>query len=101
MKKSVIAIGLVACAALSGCVSVDKVIGPNGKQGAVIDCSGDVSSWNICYKNAAMVCPRGYDVIQRESTTHSYGNAMGSATNFGFSSQAHMSAVSGTSQERV
>jgi hypothetical protein len=72
MKKSAIALGLIACAGLSGCVSVDTFPAPDGRSKAVsATCSGKMNSWADCFKAIAIECPNGYQVADRTSENHS------------------------------
>lgn len=64
MKKIVIA--AVCAAVLSGCASVSRTYGPDGREALTMNCSGMARNWGMCYKAAGDQCgSAGYDVIGR------------------------------------
>lgn len=58
-----LALTLVIAAALAGCAQSKQVIGPSGKVNHSIRCGAMLI--DQCYEEAARVCPKGYDVIDR------------------------------------
>lgn len=49
---------------LSGCASVSRTYGPDGKEAFVINCSGLARNWGMCYEKAGNLCAtKGYEVI--------------------------------------
>jgi hypothetical protein len=55
----VIAAGLL----LAGCVSSEQTVLPDGRQGQIISCPGLANSMADCWKEAAVACPHGYDIV--------------------------------------
>lgn len=49
---------------LTGCATARITYDERGQQQVSIDCT-DQGSWDICYKKAAEVCPRGYFLLNR------------------------------------
>ena len=43
--------------ALTGCVNVTQVTGPNGEPSYSLNCGSDMSA---CHKKAGELCPKGY-----------------------------------------
>lgn len=60
----VIYIGVVACIALSGCVSINEMPGPRaGTKLVTATCNGRVNSTGDCLKAIAEACPNGYEIV--------------------------------------
>ena len=67
------------------CARATPVITPNGNQGYSISCGAAVL--DKCYEKAGEVCPRGYEVLDRQgsqylgqvSTGNAYANSGGNA----------------------
>lgn len=62
---------VAACALLAACASVEpqQFVGPNGRTAYSMECSKGGRSLDACYKKAGEVCPAGYAIIDRASTT--------------------------------
>lgn len=60
---------------LTGCVTADPIMSPGGKQGFAISCDGTARSMTDCYKKAAEVCPKGYNVVDKNSESGFSANA--------------------------
>ena len=43
--------------------------GPNGKDAYSMKCSGFGRTWDKCYQKAGQVCPNGYELIDKRSST--------------------------------
>jgi hypothetical protein len=59
---------LAVVSALAGCVtampSVTQTYTPDGRQGYVVNCSGQAMNWGECYQKAGELCGiSGYDVL--------------------------------------
>lgn len=54
---------IIGCLLLAGCVSSEPTVLPNGQRGQIVSCPGLANSMADCWKEAAEVCPRGYDVV--------------------------------------
>lgn len=67
------ALPLVLAAALTGCASSSPVMGPSGKTNHSITCGAMLM--DQCYAEAAKLCPKGYDVVDRP-TRHIGPNRM-------------------------
>jgi hypothetical protein len=63
MKESTAAVLLVLC--MAGCATSRPIQGPNGTQAFFIKCGSAVI--DACYEEAAKVCPKGYDVVDRQA----------------------------------
>jgi hypothetical protein len=66
-------VALVACAALSACVTARPVSLPNGTQGYDIRCPGGARDISDCMNKAAEVCGGKYEILDRD------GNVVGGA----------------------
>lgn len=62
--KAFIAITLLALS-LAGCATSKPIQGPNGTQAFFIKCGSAVI--DACYEEAAKVCPKGYDMLDRQA----------------------------------
>jgi hypothetical protein len=52
--------------ALVGCATASKTYTPDGRQGYVIDCSGQALTWGKCYEKAGDLCgSAGYDILSQ------------------------------------
>jgi hypothetical protein len=57
---------LAVAAALVGCATASKTYTPDGRQGYVIDCSGQALNWGKCYEKAGDLCgSTGYDILSQ------------------------------------
>jgi uncharacterized protein YceK len=57
---------LAVMLALSGCATASKTYTPDGRQGYVIDCSGQALTWGKCYEKAGDLCgSAGYDILSQ------------------------------------
>jgi hypothetical protein len=55
---------LAVVSALVGCATASKTYTPDGRQGYVIDCSGQALNWGKCYEKAGDLCGNtGYDIL--------------------------------------
>ena len=55
---------LTVVSALAGCAMASKTYTPDGRQGYVIDCSGQALNWGKCYEKAGDLCGNtGYDIL--------------------------------------
>ena len=45
-----------------GCATSSPVMGPDGTQHVNVKCPRDIAN---CYEEAAKVCPKGYDVVDK------------------------------------
>ena len=62
MKRAIALIS--ACFSLSGCMSMEPMYTPDGRQGYSITCNGTARSWNDCLRVASETCgSRGYDIF--------------------------------------
>lgn len=53
--------------ALGGCVSAERMDGPDGRDAFLVECTDAEQSWRACYKKAAELCGRdGYFVYDQE-----------------------------------
>ena len=50
---------------LAGCATSKPIQGPNGTQAFLIKCGSAVI--DACYEEAAKVCPKGYDMVDRQA----------------------------------
>ncbi|MBU9259075.1 hypothetical protein KTD13_01775 [Burkholderia multivorans] len=65
MNKITLA-ALISAALLSGCASVSRTYGPDGREALTLNCSGLARNWGMCYKAAGDRCgSAGYDVLGR------------------------------------
>lgn len=73
--KKLLLVGVVGLSALlGGCVSSEQMPLPDGSVGFLIECNGTMNNMASCYKEAAKLCPNGFQSAIAE-------NAMGLATN--------------------
>jgi hypothetical protein len=57
---------LAVVSALVGCATASKTYTPDGRQGYVIDCSGQALTWGKCYEKAGDLCGNtGYDILSQ------------------------------------
>lgn len=56
---------VVSCAAIEPM----QFVGPNGKTAYSMRCSGMGRTLDACYKKAGEICPNGYNIIDRSSST--------------------------------
>ena len=56
---------------LTACMSVtpSQFVGPSGKTAYSMRCSGMGRSMDACYQKAGEVCPSGYNIIDKSSST--------------------------------
>lgn len=63
---SVLAACLVLVAiGLGACTTAQEIKRPDGSSEYVIAC-GAGTGWNVCYKRANKVCPRGYNTLSKD-----------------------------------
>lgn len=57
---------------LAGCASIEpkEFPGPSGKPAYMMACSGMGRSLTACYQKAGELCPKGYNVVDRSSSTY-------------------------------
>lgn len=62
---------LTICLLLASCASIDPIQfrGPNGKVAYSMKCSGWGRTLGACYQKAGEVCPSGYNIVDRTSST--------------------------------
>jgi hypothetical protein len=61
---------LILSAFLTACaVNPEPFIGPDGKQSYYMRCSGAGRSIPQCFQKAGELCPQGYTIIDRSSST--------------------------------
>lgn len=62
---------LAICAALlaAGCAtnSGEAIVGPDGRPAYAMKCSGKMRSMEKCFRDAAELCPTGYDIVSQET----------------------------------
>ncbi len=62
MKRVLSVLAIVS--ALVGCATASKTYTPDGRQGYVIDCSGQALNWGKCYEKVGDLCGNtGYDIL--------------------------------------
>jgi hypothetical protein len=72
---------LFVCVVLSvlvGCATAKATYTPDGRQGYIIDCSGQGMNWGKCYEKAGALCGNaGYEILA-QPTDHStvWGDAI-------------------------
>lgn len=60
---------LILCAVmLAGCGGPQKTVLPDGSQGFVVYCRGEMA----CHQEAGKACASGYDVLERTSSAKPY-----------------------------
>jgi hypothetical protein len=54
-----------------GCAAIEpvQIVGPSGKTAYTMRCSGAGRTLEACYKKAGEVCPAGYSLVDRASST--------------------------------
>jgi hypothetical protein len=53
--------------ALGGCVTSERIDGPDGRDAFLVECTDAEQSWRACYKKAAELCGRdGYYVYDQD-----------------------------------
>ncbi|MEO6919397.1 MAG: hypothetical protein ABI171_10370 [Collimonas sp.] len=53
--------------ALGGCVTAERIAGPDGRDAFLVECTDAEQSWRACYKKAADLCGRdGYFVYDQD-----------------------------------
>lgn len=63
MKRVIVASVVLA---LSACATAKKTYTPDGREGYIINCSGQALSWGQCYQKAGDICgAKGYDIISQ------------------------------------
>ena len=55
---------LAACA-----IEPIKIVGPNGKTAYTMRCSGEGRTLEACYQKSGEICPTGYNIVDRASST--------------------------------
>ncbi len=65
MRFVLTAVTLCAVSALLGCATSKTIHGPNGQPAYFIKCGSAVI--DVCYEEAAKVCPNGYTFLDREN----------------------------------
>ncbi len=66
MKKLLIVLVLVL---LNGCAITKQIKTPNGNDGYYISCNGLAVSISVCYEKAAKLCPKGYEIIDKNNNS--------------------------------
>jgi hypothetical protein len=57
---------LAVVSALVGCATASQTYTPDGRQGYVIDCSGQALTWGKCYEKAGDLCgSTGYEILSQ------------------------------------
>jgi hypothetical protein len=59
-------LALLFCLALTGCITVEKMPGPDGQEQYVLECDSGITR---CYRRAATICPNGYTVTDKTDET--------------------------------
>ena len=61
---------LISYFVLIGCAKVvtSMFVGPNGRQGVNMKCSGMGRTMDKCYQKASQLCPTGYNIIETIAT---------------------------------
>ncbi|WP_071601330.1 hypothetical protein [Dickeya chrysanthemi] len=55
---------IISTLLLSGCASVSKTYGPDGREAYDITCSGMARDWGMCQSKAGDICgSKGYNII--------------------------------------
>jgi hypothetical protein len=76
-----VAVAMVACLSLCGCIATaQKIHGYDGQQYTRIDCSGSAVPMSVCYDKANEVCPRGYFLMGEDQRPM---GAFGTSTMYG------------------
>src|SRR5262245_42339708 len=82
---------LLAPLLLTACAVAKPTNLPDGRQGLSISCDGQGVGMNVCWEKAGELCPRGYDIVNKEhestptgSTT--WGRYTGLVGNYGATS---------------
>lgn len=61
---------LVLAALLGACaIEPVKIVGPNGKTAYTMRCSGSGRTLEGCYQKSGEICPVGYNIVDRASST--------------------------------
>jgi hypothetical protein len=62
---------------LTACASIQpqQFVGPSGKVGYSMRCSGMGRTLEACYQKAGEMCPRGYSIVERGSSVASIPQA--------------------------
>jgi hypothetical protein len=60
-----------AVAVLTACSAIDPQPrrGPNGRDALYMECSGLGRTLEACYQRAGVLCPKGYDLVERQAGT--------------------------------
>ncbi|KXB31766.1 hypothetical protein AT959_05285 [Dechloromonas denitrificans] len=67
MRSTVLLLGLVSTASLSGCVTVNDMYLADGSIGHKITCDGRGRSIDTCFEKAAELCgAHGFETVTRE-----------------------------------
>ena len=74
--KACITISLCALF-LASCATSKPIQGPNGTQAFFIKCGSAVI--DACYEEAAKVCPKGYDMVDRQANPNSLITPVGNS----------------------
>ena len=64
---------------LGGCAIARKTYTSDGKEGYILNCSGNASTWGKCYERAGDLCgEKGYEVLEKigETLTSSTSNIL-------------------------
>ena len=67
MRKIIVtsvAVLLAACA-----IEPQRIVGPSGKPGYTMRCSGEGRTLEACYKKSGELCPSGYNIVDNASGT--------------------------------
>ena len=68
MRRVLLILLIVTC--VGGCASASKTFTSDGKEGYVINCSGNGLHWGMCYEKAGNVCgSKGYEVLEKSGDT--------------------------------
>ena len=75
---------LISIVIMTGCADVQSLTrSADGHDSYRIECSGKLVSMDVCYKKADSLCPKGYEVLDREIGTfnpYPMNSALGMAT---------------------
>ncbi len=70
MFKRVLIVFAMAGVTVSCAAQPEKFLGPNGRTAYTLPCT----SWAECYRTAATLCEKGYDIIGQHSDTQGFSS---------------------------
>ncbi len=67
LKRGCTALAVLSLAACA--IEPVQIVGPSGKAAYTMRCSGSGKTLEACYKKAGELCPNGYAIVDRASST--------------------------------